>query len=197
MFLSDGTIRKYIDEGIIEVTPFEPKYLDTMDSVPGFLSNYGHKISAGSLDIRLSDYLTKPKTRGKTSLTFGEKLEYHEYEGLEELVVKPNSYIISRSVERVKLPDDIDILVLPRSSVFRAGISLDGTWGDAGYEGTLSLKLFNQNDVPFVFRPGDRVAQIVFCQQDRPSENPYGSRKDDKYMNQGDSVGSKAHLDNE
>lgn len=78
--------------------------------------------------------------------------------------ILPGEYVAVKTLEKIKLPEDLMAILYPRSSVNRRGLSVDLTGiVDAGYEGHLIIPV--RNNTPFqVIRlyPGERFCQLVF-----------------------------------
>lgn len=95
------------------------------------------------------------------------------------LVLPHGVCIIGTSMEKVSLPDDIMVVVFPRSSTNRRGISLMMTGPvDAGYSGSLVLPLMNMKVETVTLKKGERVASLIFYRLEQPA----GSRPS-KYHN--------------
>ena len=63
--------------------------------------------------------------------------------------------------------------------------------GDSGFEGRITLELYNANSLPIRLDAGRRVCQLVFCKMDQQAETPYKG----KYQGQLISVGSRIYKD--
>jgi dUTP pyrophosphatase len=66
----------------------------------------------------------------------------------------------------LELPPGMEVQVRPRSGLaLRHGIGILNSPGtiDSDYRGEIVVILFNVGRVPFVVRPGDRIAQLVFA----------------------------------
>jgi dCTP deaminase len=66
-------------------------------------------------------------------------------------------------------------------------------WVDAGFEGRITLELYNANSAPIKLESGRRICQLVFCKMDQPAMRPYQG----KYQKQTESVGSRVFKDTE
>ena len=66
-------------------------------------------------------------------------------------------------------------------------------WVDPGFEGEITLELFNANRCALELRTGRRVGQLVFAQLDEAAKNPYAG----KYQGQRGATGSRVFLDRE
>jgi len=94
--------------------------------------------------------------------------------------------------EFVKLPNGLTAFVEGRSSIGRMGLFIQNAgWVDAGFEGRITLELYNANSLPIELCSGRRICQLVFCKMDRETENPYRG----KYFKQERSVGSRVFMD--
>ena len=66
-------------------------------------------------------------------------------------------------------------------------------WVDPGFEGEITLELYNANRLPIRLEAGRRICQLVFAAMDDEAENPYCG----KYQKQRSAVGSRICLDAE
>lgn len=81
-----------------------------------------------------------------------------------------------------------------RSSIGRMGLFIQNAgWVDPGFEGQITLELFNANRLPIRLKAGRRICQLVFAQMDRKTGNVYQG----KYQGQRNAVGSRIHLDSD
>lgn len=80
----------------------------------------------------------------------------------ESMILRPGSFILVETLEKVNMPEDVMARILPRSSLFRMGCVLATAVVDPGYKGTLTMGLANLSNHDFVFEKNARLAQIVF-----------------------------------
>jgi dCTP deaminase len=162
--LSDGTIRRLVEEGRIRIDPWDPGMVQpaSVDLRLGrsFRVFHNHR-------IQVIDLAAPP-----SGLT-----EHVEVEDGGEFVIHPNEFVLGRTTEDVELPDDVVARIEGKSSLGRLGLIVHATAGfvDPGFRGTLTLEITNFNSVPIVLRPGLPIAQLSFMTLDRPAEVPYGS----------------------
>lgn len=67
----------------------------------------------------------------------------------------------------LEIPTGYECQVRPRSGLaLKHGLSVLNTPGtiDSDYRGEVGVILINFSSVPFVLNPGDRIAQLVFCE---------------------------------
>ena len=177
MFLSDVDIREGIKKGEILIKPFNEE-----------------NIEPASVDLTLGeDYLISDYHNGPSVIVFGEKPVY-ERKKREIITVPPNEFILATTDEYVKIANNIIAHVEGRSSVGRMGLFIQNAgWVDPGFEGNLTLELYNANRLPIKLKAGMRICQLNFAHTKTPSKNPYQG----KYKGQRGVTGSKIYFDRE
>ena len=80
----------------------------------------------------------------------------------EKFTLKPNEFVLVETMEKVNMPNDLLAIILPRSSLFRCGVSLHTAVVDPGFIGTLTFGMKNLSEHPFEIEIGARIGQIVF-----------------------------------
>jgi dCTP deaminase len=176
MILSDDTLRAMIAEGKIVVDPLEP-----------------YQVQPASIDLRLGRHFLKIDENALDSLSLDSELSYVEIEK-DEIVIPPHSFLLATTVEFIRLPANVTAFVEGRSSIGRMGLFIQNAgWVDPGFEGTITLELFNANRLPLRLASGRRICQIVFAQMDKPTRTPYAG----KYQGQRGTVGSRISSDSD
>src|ERR687895_2053367 len=161
--LSDGTIRRLVEEGRIKIDPWDPEMVQpaSVDLRLGrsFRVFHNHKLPA--ID------LAEPP-RGVTELV--------EIDADQSFVIHPGEFVLGTTEEWVELPDDIVARIEGKSSLGRLGLIVHATAGfvDPGFNGTLTLEITNLTRVPIVLWPGRPIAQLSFMALDQAAERPYG-----------------------
>lgn len=161
--LSDGTIRRLVDDGRIEIDPWDPGMVQpaSVDLKLGtsFRVFHNHRIQV----IDLAD--------PPSGLT-----EHVEVAGGETFVIHPGEFVLGRTEEFVRLPADVVARIEGKSSLGRLGLIVHATAGfvDPGFAGSLTLEITNFNSVPIVLRPGLPIAQLSFMTLDAEADRPYG-----------------------
>ena len=177
MILSDKTIKKMIKKGELVV--------------PNGLS--ANSVQPASYDITLGSSFRVPVP--STSMAdFDTKLDYQilKLDGDGCVTIGPKQFVLATTVEYIKLPDNVAAFVEGRSSIGRMGLFIQNAgWVDPGFEGEITLELFNGADFPIRIKPGHRVGQLVFAKMDKNADNPYRG----KYQGQTGATGSRKHLD--
>ena len=169
MILSDKTIHQYLKEGRLVIEP-----LDEM------------QIQPGSIDFRLGNHYLKIAEHRTSSLDLIHKPEYEEIIQ-DEVVIPPHSFLLATTREYLKLPDDLTAFVEGRSSIGRLGLFIQNSgWVDPGFEGEITIELYNANILPIKLISGVRICQLVFAKLDQKADNPYRG----KYQGQRKATGS-------
>ena len=107
---------------------------------------------------------------GKEAYINGELVDVEE---AGKLVIPPKTHALILTLERVRLPDDIMGDMKIRSSLAREGLLGSFAWVDPGWDGNLTLALFNASEKPVELAYGERFVQISFQRLEGPAQNPY------------------------
>ncbi len=174
MILSDETLRQMIAERRIVVEPIEP-----------------YQVQPASIDLRLGRSFLKIDENSLESLSLDAELPYVQIEK-DEIIIPPHSFLLATTIESVKIPSHVTAFVEGRSSIGRMGLFIQNAgWVDPGFEGTITLELFNANRLPIRLASGRRICQIVFAVMDKATRTPYAG----KYQGQRGTVGSRIFRD--
>ena len=174
MILSDGTLRDLLASGELVVDPVDDD-----------------QIQPASIDLRLSDHFLKVDENRLDVIRLDTELRYEELHQA-EIVIPPHSFLLATTRESIRLPDDVTAFVEGRSSIGRIGLFIQNAgWVDPGFEGNLTLELFNANRLPIRLQEGRRICQLVFARMDRAAQSPYQG----KYQGQTRATGSRINLD--
>lgn len=93
-------------------------------------------------------------------------------------ILHPGEFILAATAERVVCPSDTVARLEGKSSVGRIGVMIHVTAGfvDPGWEGRLTLEVFNLRKVPIILRPGRPFCQVSFTRMEAPAAQPYQGR---------------------
>lgn len=176
MILSDRAIEKMIKEGSLRVSPIEPG-----------------QIQPASVDIRLGDTFSIVEDSSKGIVSLDEEIAYKTIR-TERYLLLPGQFVLATTMEYIALPDDLTAFVEGRSSLGRMGLFIQNAgWVDPGFEGEITLELYNANRCAIELQAGRRVGQLVFARMDGPAGKPYRG----KYQGQKGATGSRVFLDHE
>lgn len=176
MTLSDGTLRQYLKDGTIVIDPHDD-----------------HCVQAASIDFRLGRNFLIVEHNAMDIITLDEEIKYRSIES-DTFVLPAHSFVLATTMEWIKLPSHITAFVEGRSSIGRMGLFIHNAgWIDPGFEGNVTLEMYNANSLPIKLQAGRRICQFVFSLLDKPAEHPYHG----KYKGQRGTTGSRIFRDTE
>ncbi len=109
----------------------------------------------------------------------------------ESCIIPPNSFVLSRTVEYFRIPRDVLVICLGKSTYARCGIVVNVTPLEPEWEGHVTLEFSNTTSLPAKIYANEGVAQMVFFQSDEVCEESYKDRAG-KYQGQTGIVPAKA-----
>jgi dCTP deaminase len=98
-------------------------------------------------------------------------------------IVPPNSFALARTVEYFRVPSDVLVLCVGKSTYARCGIIVNVTPLEPGWEGFLTLEISNTTPLPAKIYADEGIAQLLFFRGSEVPEVTYADRKG-KYQNQ-------------
>lgn len=170
---NDAWIRHHAESGMI--LPFSPKQV--RGGISYGLSSYGYDVrcadefmvfdaSAGTIvDPKAFDSATCISTKGS------------------HVIIPPNSFCLARTVEYFKIPRDVLVICLGKSTYARCGIIVNVTPLEPEWEGHVTLEFSNTTPLPAKIYANEGVAQFLFLGADEMCEVSYADRKG-KYQGQ-------------
>ncbi len=151
------------------------------------------QIQPASVDIRLGDTFSVVEDSSIGIINLEDEIKYKSIKS-DTYILLPNQFVLATTMEYFKLPNDLTAFVEGRSSLGRMGLFIQNAgWVDPGFEGEITLELYNANRCAIELKSGRRVGQLVFAKMDNAALNPYKG----KYQGQNGATGSKVFLDNE
>lgn len=130
---SDSDILGALDSGALGIDPFEERHL-----------------TPNGYDLTLAEVML-PDVHG-TDRVFREG----------RVIVPPRERFIASTREVVRMPADATAQLWLRTSWGRRGVLAQFGKVEAGFEGTLTVPMFNASAAPIEVPVGDRFCQIVF-----------------------------------
>lgn len=91
-------------------------------------------------------------------------------------MLQPGQFVLGATVEKISLPDNMMARFDGKSSLGRLGLCTHVTAGfiDAGFIGTITVELKNENSFPIMLKPGMRIGQVAFEYLNSAAAKPYG-----------------------
>jgi dCTP deaminase len=164
MVLSDRTIARYLEEGRIQIDPYDRSLLQP-----------------SSVDVRVDRFFRVFHNNRYPYIDVREEqedlTELVEVEDDTPFVLHPGEFVLGSTLERIRLPDDLVARLEGKSSLGRLGLLIHSTAGfiDPGWDGHVTLELSNVANLPVTIYPEMKIGQISFVQLTEPAATPYGT----------------------
>ena len=172
---SDRWIRRMSEEhGMIE--PFEPSQVRE-----GVIS-YG--VSSFGYDIRVADeykVFTDVYSVVVDPKNFDDR-SFVDFKG-DHCIIPPRSFALARTLEYFRIPSDVLVVCVGKSTYARCGIIVNVTPLEPEWRGYLTLEISNPTPLPANLATNEGLAQLLFFQGDETPEVTYAMKKG-KYQDQ-------------
>jgi len=147
--------------------------------------------SSFGYDIRLSDEF-KLFSPPQNLIIDPKKMKESAYRRIKTDVctIAANSFILAKSLEYFKMPDNILGVVAGKSTYARCGVVVNVTPLEPGWEGFLTISISNTTPRPVKIYAREGIAQVLFFESDQKCEVSYRDKKG-KYQGQKDITISK------
>ncbi|MCM3675206.1 dCTP deaminase [Peribacillus simplex] len=175
MILSNKTILKKIKEHELFIEPLIQSQLQP-----------------ASIDLRIGNHFLTIDEYSIPLISLDKPAAYKEIYK-DRIIIPPQAFVIGTTIEVIKLPNNMSAFVEGRSSIGRLGLFIQNAgWVDPGFEGHITLELYNANRVPIELKAGRRICQLVLASLDQET-TPYIG----KYYGQNKATESQVYLDEE
>ena len=91
-------------------------------------------------------------------------------------IIPPNSFVLARTVEYFKIPENVIVICLGKSTYARCGIIVNVTPLEPEWEGHVTLEFSNTTNLPAKIYAGEGVAQMLFFESDEECSVSYKDR---------------------
>ena len=159
---SDRWIRRMaLEHRMIE--PFEPHQVKEVAGrkiVSYGTSSYGYDIRCSNefkLFTNLNSTIVDPKN-------FDDK-SFVDLKG-DYCIIPPNSFALTRTVEYFRIPRNVLVACLGKSTYARCGIIVNVTPLEPEWEGYVTLEFSNTTPLPAKIYANEGVAQVIFLESD-------------------------------
>ena len=102
---------------------------------------------------------------------FDEKPQFNPITGV--WILPARTGCLAVTVEKFMLPLATCMLYFNKSTLARQFLNACATLGEPGWEGHLTLELYNQSDAAFTLVPGQPIGQVIFNVLDEATAHPY------------------------
>jgi dCTP deaminase len=144
-------------------------------------SNYGRVISYGTssygYDVRCADEF-KVFTNINSVIVDPKNFDPNSFVDVQSdmCIIPPNSFALARTVEYFKIPRDVLVVCLGKSTYARCGVIVNVTPLEPEWEGHVTLEFSNTTPLPAKIYANEGVAQMLFFGGDEVCETSYKDR---------------------
>lgn len=168
MVRNDRWIREMARKGMIE--PFEESLV--REGVISYgVSSYGYDMRVADefrIFTNINSTIVDPKNFDPKSFV--------EFKG-DACIIPPNSFALARSVEYFRIPRDVLVLCIGKSTYARCGIIVNVTPLEPCWEGYVTIEISNTTPLPAKIYANEGIAQLVFLRAEEECEVSYADRK--------------------
>jgi dCTP deaminase len=173
--MPDHWIRQQAQErGMIE--PFEEK-LQRKGVISYGLSSYGYDARVADdfkIFTNVDNAIVDPKNFSENSFVTRKT---------DVCIIPPNSFALAHTVEYFRIPRDMLVICLGKSTYARCGLIVNVTPLEPEWEGHVTLEISNTTPLPARVYANEGVCQFLFLKADSLCETSYADRGG-KYMKQ-------------
>ncbi|MFN3479104.1 MAG: dCTP deaminase [Thermodesulfovibrionales bacterium] len=167
MIKNDRWIREMASKGMIE--PFSENQV--REGVISFgVSSYGY-------DMRIADEF-KIFTNINNTIVDPKKFDprsFVDFKG-EVCIIPPNSFALGYSVEYFRIPRDVLVICLGKSTYARCGIVVNVTPLEPEWEGHVTIEISNTTPLPAKIYANEGIAQLLFLRGEELCEVSYADK---------------------
>ena len=158
------------------ISPFEEKQIRG-DKISFGVSSFGY-------DARVSDEF-KVFTNLNSEIVDPKNFKPTNFitKNASECIIPPNSFVLASTIEYFKIPKDVLVICLGKSTYARCGIIVNVTPLEPGWEGHVTLEFSNTTPLPAKIYANEGVSQFIFLKGNEIPKVTYADRNG-KYMKQ-------------
>lgn len=142
------------------------------------LTSYGYDVCLNE-DVKLftniHSVVIDPKRFDEQKCLVDAKIQTDE-DGSKYVILPPHSYMLGVTVEYFRIPRDIMVVCLGKSTYARCGAIVNATPIEPGFEGNVVIEISNSTPSPMRVYLNEGIAQFLFYRGDRPCKTSYGDR---------------------
>jgi dCTP deaminase len=159
------------EAGMIE--PFAPDQVRTIEGrriVSYGTSSYGY-------DVRCANEF-KIFTNINSTIVDPKQFDLNNFvdQAADVCIIPPNSFALARTVEYFRIPRNVMVVCLGKSTYARCGIIVNVTPLEPEWEGHVTLEFSNTTPLPAKIYANEGVAQLLFFESDEVCETSYRDR---------------------
>lgn len=203
MIKSDQWIREMAEKHEM-IKPFAPAQV-RQGNISYGVSSYGYDMRISQEFTRIKEGLHGLLSPSSNPLPHGERASNNEkfildpknidaglFEKItaKEFILRPNSFVLARSVEYFKIPRSIITVCYGKSTYARCGIVVNVTPFEPQWEGYATISISNTAGIPVKLYANEGIAQLLFFESVEQCSVSYAD-KNGKYQAQRDITHSK------
>jgi dCTP deaminase len=169
---SDNWIRRMADQQQM-IEPFE--HGQVRENAGGRIVSYG--TSSYGYDVRCAREF-KIFTNINSTIVDPKRFDPQSFVDLESdvCIIPPNSFVLARTVEYFRIPRNVLVVCLGKSTYARCGIIVNVTPLEPEWEGHVTLEFSNTTTLPAKIYANEGVAQMLFFESDEVCATSYRDR---------------------
>ena len=169
---SDKWIRRMAETHSM-ITPFEP--VQVRKDVTGKIISHG--TSSYGYDVRCANEF-KIFTNINSAIVDPKNFTDNSFVDVvsDVCIIPPNSFALARSIEYFRIPRNILVICVGKSTYARCGIIVNVTPLEPEWEGHITLEFSNTTPLPAKIYANEGVAQLLFLESDEECETSYKDR---------------------
>lgn len=169
---SDGWIRR-MAKSMRLIEPFEPEMVREIGG--GKTVSYG--TSSYGYDVRCADEF-KVFTNINSTIVDPKHFDERSFVDVKapQCIIPPNSFALARTVEYFRIPRDVLVVCVGKSTYARCGIIVNVTPLEPEWEGHVTLEFSNTTPLPARIYANEGVAQMLFFAAEETCETSYRDR---------------------
>jgi len=177
--LSDKTIKSLVDKDFM-IEPFVENQVKAQDGqriISYGLSSYGYDARVANefkIFTNIDSAIVDPKNFSEKSFVSRET---------DVCIIPPNSFALARTVEYFRIPRDVLVVCVGKSTYARCGIIVNVTPLEPEWEGHVTLEFSNTTPLPAKIYANEGACQFLFYKGDQTCLTSYADRAG-KYMKQ-------------
>ncbi|MFZ6007705.1 MAG: dCTP deaminase [Nitrospirota bacterium] len=155
MVKNDRWIKEMAQKGMIE--PFNKKQV-RKGVISYGVSSYGYDMRIGDefkIFTNINNTVVDPKN-------FDPK-GFVDYKG-DVCIIPPNSFVLASSLEYFRIPRDVLVICLGKSTYARCGLVVNVTPLEPEWEGHVTIEISNTTPLPAKIYANEGIAQLLFLQ---------------------------------
>jgi len=91
-------------------------------------------------------------------------------------IVPPNSFVLGRSVEYFRIPREVLVICLGKSTYARCGIVVNVTPLEPEWEGYVTIEISNTSPLPAKIYANEGIAQLLFIEGSEVCKRSYADK---------------------